>query len=72
MAVGRSSYLDGIHPQPCRAAMVLPADAEGRLLNVNPACAAALGWSETDVVGNTSEWLITHSIARKAVPNSLG
>ena len=33
-------------------------DKEGRYLNVNPAWTAALGWSEADLVGNTSEWLV--------------
>jgi PAS domain S-box-containing protein len=34
------------------------ADAEGNLLSVNPAWMATLGWSEADLVGNTSEWLL--------------
>jgi PAS domain S-box-containing protein len=34
------------------------ADAEGNLLSVNPAWTATLGWSEGDLVGNTSEWLL--------------
>jgi PAS domain S-box-containing protein len=33
-------------------------DKEGKYLNVNPAWTAALGWSEADLVGNTSEWLV--------------
>jgi PAS domain S-box-containing protein len=38
--------------------MLVVADAEGRYLNVNPAWTSTLGWSETDLVGNTSEWLL--------------
>jgi PAS domain S-box-containing protein len=37
--------------------MLVVADIEGRYLNVNPAWTATLGWSEADLVGNTSEWL---------------
>jgi PAS domain S-box-containing protein len=33
-------------------------DKEGKYLSVNPAWTAALGWSEADLVGNTSEWLV--------------
>jgi PAS domain S-box-containing protein len=38
--------------------MLVVADTEGRFLNVNPAWTAALGWSESDLVGNTSGWLL--------------
>jgi PAS domain S-box-containing protein len=33
-------------------------DREGKYLNVNPAWTATLGWSEADLVGRTSEWLV--------------
>jgi PAS domain S-box-containing protein len=38
--------------------LLVVADTEGRFLNVNPAWTATLGWSETDLVGNTSDWLL--------------
>ena len=38
--------------------MLVVADAEGRFLNVNPAWTATLGWSELDLVGKTSAWLL--------------
>jgi PAS domain S-box-containing protein len=38
--------------------LLVVADAEGKYLTVNPAWAATLGWSEADLVGNTSEWLL--------------
>jgi PAS domain S-box-containing protein len=38
--------------------LLVVADAEGRFLNVNPAWTATLGWSEAELVGNTSEWLL--------------
>ena len=34
------------------------ADLDGRYLSVNPAWAAVLGWSETDLLGKTSQWLL--------------
>jgi len=37
--------------------LLLVADMEGKFLNVNPAWTASLGWSEADLIGNTSEWL---------------
>jgi len=40
-------------------------DKEGKYLNVNPAWTAALGWSEADLVGNTSEWLVHPSDREK-------
>jgi len=38
--------------------MLSVADLEGRFLNLNPAWTSTLGWSETDLVGNTYEWLV--------------
>ena len=38
--------------------LLVVADAEGKFLNVNPAWTAALGWSEGDLIGKTSEWLL--------------
>jgi PAS domain S-box-containing protein len=37
--------------------MLMVADAEGRWLSVNPAWTRVLGWSRTELVGRTSEWL---------------
>lgn len=38
--------------------LLVVADAEGKYLSVNPAWTATLGWSEADLVGKTSEWLL--------------
>jgi PAS domain S-box-containing protein len=38
--------------------LLVVADSEGRFLNVNPAWTATLGWSEADLVGKTSDWLL--------------
>jgi PAS domain S-box-containing protein len=38
--------------------LLVVSDTQGRLLSVNPAWTAALGWSEADLVGNTTEWLL--------------
>jgi PAS domain S-box-containing protein len=38
--------------------LLVVADAEGRYLSVNPAWTATLGWSEADLVGQTSEWML--------------
>jgi PAS domain S-box-containing protein len=38
--------------------LLVVADSQGRYLTVNPAWTATLGWSEADLVGNTSEWLL--------------
>jgi PAS domain S-box-containing protein len=51
--------------------MLVVADMEGRYLNVNPAWTAALGWSEADLVGNTSEWLL-HPEDRQKARGELG
>jgi PAS domain S-box-containing protein len=34
------------------------ADLEGRYLSINPAWSTTLGWSESDLLGRTSEWLL--------------
>jgi PAS domain S-box-containing protein len=44
--------------------LLVVADAEGKLLSVNPAWTATLGWSEADLVGNTTEWLL-HPLDRE-------
>jgi PAS domain S-box-containing protein len=33
-------------------------DLEGKLLSLNPAWTTSLGWSDTDLIGNTYEWLL--------------
>ena len=38
--------------------MLVVTDLEGKFLSLNPAWTTALGWSETDLVGNTYEWLV--------------
>jgi PAS domain S-box-containing protein len=38
--------------------MLVVTDLEGKFLSLNPAWTSALGWSETDLVGNTYEWLV--------------
>jgi PAS domain S-box-containing protein len=38
--------------------MLVVADAQGRFLSVNPAWTSTLGWSEAELIGNTSEWLV--------------
>ena len=38
--------------------MLAVTDLEGKFLSLNPAWTATLGWSETDLVGNTCEWLV--------------
>jgi PAS domain S-box-containing protein len=38
--------------------LLVVADSQGKYLNVNPAWTATLGWSEVDLVGSTSEWLL--------------
>jgi PAS domain S-box-containing protein len=38
--------------------MLVVADAEGKFLSMNPAWTLTLGWSETDLVGHTSERLL--------------
>jgi PAS domain S-box-containing protein len=34
------------------------ADLEGKYLSINPAWSTTLGWSESDLLGRTSEWLL--------------
>jgi PAS domain S-box-containing protein len=38
--------------------MLVVADAKGSFLSVNPAWTSTLGWSEDELIGNTSEWLV--------------
>jgi len=38
--------------------LLVVADLEGKYLSVNPAWTAALGWSESDLLGKTSAWLL--------------
>ena len=38
--------------------LLVVADAEGRFLAVNPAWTAVLGWSEKELLGKTSAWLL--------------
>jgi len=38
--------------------LLVVADMAGRYLNVNPAWSATLGWSESDLLGKSSEWLL--------------
>src|SRR5262245_39133296 len=38
--------------------LLVVADLEGKYLNVNPAWTATLGWSEADLLGETSRWLL--------------
>jgi PAS domain S-box-containing protein len=44
--------------------LLVVADAEGKLLSVNPAWTATLGWSEAELVGKTAEWLL-HPLDRE-------
>jgi PAS domain S-box-containing protein len=38
--------------------LLVVADMAGKYLNVNPAWSATLGWSELDLLGKSSEWLL--------------
>src|SRR5262249_42351621 len=38
--------------------LLLVADLEGKYLSVNPAWTSVLGWSEADLLGKTSQWLL--------------
>jgi PAS domain S-box-containing protein len=38
--------------------LLIVTDLSGRVLNVNPAWSATLGWSRNDLVDNNTEWLI--------------
>jgi PAS domain S-box-containing protein len=38
--------------------LLVVADLEGRYLSVNPAWTATLGWSESDLLGKSSQWLL--------------
>ena len=38
--------------------LLVVADLEGKCLSVNPAWTATLGWSESDLLGKSSQWLL--------------
>ena len=38
--------------------LLVVADANGKYLSVNPAWTAVLGWSESELIGKTGEWII--------------
>jgi PAS domain S-box-containing protein len=38
--------------------LLVVADMEGKYINVNPAWTTTLGWSESDLLGRSSEWLL--------------
>jgi PAS domain S-box-containing protein len=38
--------------------MLAVTDLEGKFLSLNPAWTTSLGWSDTDLIGNTYEWLV--------------
>src|SRR5262249_57430494 len=38
--------------------LLMVADLEGRYLSVNPAWSGTLGWSESDLLGKSSQWLL--------------
>jgi PAS domain S-box-containing protein len=38
--------------------LLMVADQEGKYLSVNPAWTATLGWSESDLLGKSSQWLL--------------
>jgi PAS domain S-box-containing protein len=48
--------------------MLVVADAEGKFLSLNPAWTFTLGWSETELVGKTSEWLLHPDDRKRARP----
>jgi len=38
--------------------LLVIADVDGKFLNVNPAWTALLGWSEAELIGKTSQWML--------------
>ena len=42
-------------------------NAEGKIISVNPAWTATLGWSEDDLLSTTGEWLV-HSDDLERIP----
>lgn len=38
--------------------LLVVTDLDGKFLNVNPAWTAVLGWSEAELIGKTSQWLL--------------
>ena len=47
--------------------MLVVADRDGKILNLNPAWSATLGWSASDLVGKTPEWLLHPDDRKKTV-----
>jgi len=50
--------------------MLVVVDAGGKFLSLNPAWTSTLGWSEADLVGKTSEWLLHPDDRKKAQERS--
>jgi len=50
--------------------MLVVVDAGGKFLSLNPAWTSTLGWSEADLVGKTSEWLLHPDDRKKALERS--
>src|SRR5262249_44141074 len=46
--------------------LLVVADTDGKVLSVNPAWTATLGWSQDDLVGRTAEWLLHPDDREKA------
>jgi PAS domain-containing protein len=46
--------------------LLVVADLEGKYLSVNPAWTATLGWSEADLLGKTSRWILHPDNVEKA------
>ncbi|MGA8799741.1 MAG: PAS domain-containing protein, partial [Pseudolabrys sp.] len=42
------------------------ADADGKLLNINPAWTSVLGWPEAELIGKTTQWLLHPDDREKA------
>jgi PAS domain S-box-containing protein len=38
--------------------LLIVSEMSGKILNVNPACSAMLGWSPDDLIGASAEWLV--------------
>src|SRR5262249_45244646 len=46
--------------------LLVVSDADGKILSVNPAWTATLGWAQEDLVGRASEWLLHPDDREKA------
>ncbi|MGC2436654.1 MAG: PAS domain-containing protein [Pseudolabrys sp.] len=46
--------------------LLVIADADGKLLNVNPAWTSVLGWPEAELIGKTTQWLLHPDDREKA------